>query len=445
MAERRIAVVGGGVAGLTAAWRARADGARVVLYEKSGVAGGLLSTADLGGVRIDTAVQLLSSTYTRFFALASEAGGGDLLVRASGRDALWRKGSAQEITYGNVASMVTSAALPTMLKLKLAAKYVPFLTLQLGGLDANDPASTGGLRYDGESITQWGKREVGDDFVDFLAYPLLAAYYGSPPEDTTAAMYHALARVGMDVELFAVRGGMSALGAAIGGALEAAGVEVRTHSTVTSLAANASGGWTVTANGISTTTDAYDGVIVATPPDTARSLIGAEAGSLHTWLAGARARTAATVGIVLEGAMRAPYFGLSFPRRDPPGDRIAALTVQQNKPSALVPPGRSALTVFPSPAVVERVASMSATEALTYLGPSLERVYPGILARVRASAVYAGDMRYRSLTPGFVRRIQELRGMKLPDGLAIAGDYTMAPTVEGAARSGERAAAQLRS
>jgi predicted NAD/FAD-dependent oxidoreductase len=31
----------------------------------------------------------------------------------------------------------------------------------------------------------------------------------------------------------------------------------------------------------------------------------------------------------------------------------------------------------------------------------------------------------------------------MPRGLALAGDYTMAPTVEGAVRSGERAAAQL--
>jgi predicted NAD/FAD-dependent oxidoreductase len=49
-------------------------------------------------------------------------------------------------------------------------------------------------------------------------------------------------------------------------------------------------------------------------------------------------------------------------------------------------------------------------------------------------------MEYRSLDPGMMRRIRELDSIDTPDGLAIAGDYTTAPTVEGAVRSGERAA-----
>ena len=81
--------------------------------------------------------------------------------------------------------------------------------------------------------------------------------------------------------------------------------------------------------------------------------------------------------------------------------------------------------------------------ALSLLSPSLERVYPGVSQRIRTTALFAGDARYRVLSPGFIRRILELRALTLPTGLAIAGDYTMAPTVEGAVRSGERAAALL--
>ncbi|MEO5510193.1 MAG: FAD-dependent oxidoreductase [Longimicrobiales bacterium] len=439
MGSVRIAVIGGGAAGLSAAWLLREQGASVTLYEKSEHAGGLLSTAKLGDARVDTAVQLVSSTYTRLFALAEAAGAGDALLRSSGLDALWRKGSAQEITYGNASSMALTGALPTMLKLKLATKYVPFLTLQLGSLDVNDLASTGGAAYDSESIARWGEREIGDDFVEYLAYPLLAAYYGSPPEVTSAALYHGLARVGMDVELYAARGGMGGLASRLADGLARAGVEMRLGSTVTRVSPAESGAWDVHTT---TNRESYDGVVVATPPGAAHVLLQSVE-PLASWLSLAETRPAATVGVLLEGTLRAPYFGMSFPRHQAPGDRIVAITLQQNKPGNLVPKGMSALTIFPAPTVVDRVAAMSNEEALSFLAPSLEQVIPSLLKRVKASAVYSGDARYRSLAPGLVRRIQELREMQLPRGLSLAGDYTMAPTVEGAVCSGEAAARVL--
>ena len=451
--RKRIAVIGGGAAGLAAAWRLSSPGrggtARdIVLYDAAAETGGLLRTdpvptAGRMGVRVDSAVQLVSSTYTRLFALAAEAGARELLVRASGRDALWRKQSAQEITYGNVASMATSGALPTMLKLKLATKYVPFLTMSTGSLDANDPAHTGGEKYDRESIAAWGTREISEDFVEYLTYPLLAAYYGSPPERTSAAMYHALARVGMEVQVYAVRGGMGALAAAITSALQVRGVVVRRGVEVSVIQPSPEHQrWIVQAGSSMQAVEEFDGIIVATPPDEAARLVGTAGGAtthVAQWLSSVQSHPASTVGIAIGGVMRSPYFGLSFPRRGSPGDRIVAVTSQHNKPAGIVPQGMSALTVFPAPSVAERVASMSSAEALAFIAPSLERAYPGIMKRVTGSAVF-NTMRYRDMEPGFIRRIQQLEDIALPPGLAIAGDYTMAPTVEGAVRSGERAA-----
>lgn len=437
---KTIAVIGAGAAGLAAAWQLQSKGHRVVLYEAAPQTGGLMRTAELSGANVDTAVQLVSSTYIRLFRLARDAGAQDKLVRASGNDALWRRNSAQEITYGSIPSMVTSGALPTMLKLKLAAKYAAFLTLQAGGLDANDPASTGGERFDHESIAAWGEREMGSDFVELLAYPLLAAYYGSTPEQTSAALYHALARVGMDVEVYAVRGGMGSLAAVIAQSLAGRGVDVRTNATVSGISKTDSGAWTITSDH---NRDVCDGVILATPPAAAASLIADTAPALHQWIARSNTHTAATVGLTLNGTMRAKYFGLSFPRHEPPGDHIVALAIQQNKPADLVPAGSSALTIFPAQPVVDRIAKMDGTEALAYLTPSLERVYPGILKRVRAAEVFGHDMRYRDMGPGFIRRIQEMRALTMPRGFALAGDYTMVPTVEGAVLSGERAATEV--
>jgi oxygen-dependent protoporphyrinogen oxidase len=436
----RVVVIGAGAAGLSAAWRLRAGGADGVVFEAAAEVGGLLSTEEVDGASVDTAVQLLSSTYTRLFALASESGCRELLVRASGRDALWRRGRAEEITYGSISGMITTGALPTMLKLRLGAKYVPFLTMQAARLDANDPAATGGAVWDSESISAWGRREIGADFVEYLAYPLLAAYYGSPPEATSAAIYHALARVGMDVQVYSVRGGMRALATGVTDALRTRGVEIRCGSAVQALRQTGAG-WDVE---LQSGTERADAVILATPPAAAAALLrGADAPALSAWLDGAATRPAATLSLVLEGTLRAEWFGLSFPRVEPPGDRIVAVAAQQNKPAGLVPDGSSVLTIFPAPEMVEQVTRMNESEATDLLGPAVEAVFPGALRRVRAAHVAAWADGYRVIAPGFIRRITELRTLSLPSGLALAGDYTMSPTVEGAVRSGELAAAEV--
>ena len=232
MKPERVAVVGAGPAGLAAAWELQGAGVRVTLYEERGGPGGRMRSDAMDGASVDVAVQLLSSTYTHLLAMARKAGVSERVVRAPGRDALWRKGRPHPITYGSIASMITSSALPTGLKLRLAAKYLPFLGTEARGLDANDPGGTGGAAHDTRSIGAWGAEHLGEDFVELLAYPLLAAYYGGVPEETSAAMYHALARVGLDVQVLAVRGGMGSLALALTESMRAKGVEFRSGAAV---------------------------------------------------------------------------------------------------------------------------------------------------------------------------------------------------------------------
>jgi protoporphyrinogen oxidase len=246
----------------------------------------------------------------------------------------------------------------------------------------------------------------------------------------------------MDVQVFAVRGGMSALAGKIASSIRDRGGVIRTGCSIATLQQR-NGQWhVVTRDGDGAD---YDNIVMATPPGEAARLVKGIAvlDSLHEWLEASHTRSAATISITVAGTMRAQWFGLSFPRGDGPGERMAALTLQQNKPAELVPAGTSAINIFPALPVVDRVREMDAAGALNFLKPSLERVFPGITQRISGVRVNAGDMQYRSMAPGFVRRIQQLQELKMPEGFALAGDYTTVPTVEGAVRSGERAAAMF--
>lgn len=455
---RSAAVIGGGLAGLSAAVSLVRAGVAVHVYEATARVGGRMRSDTLGDATVDPSVQLVSSTYTSFFELARTCGAADLLVRAPGRDALWRSGRAHGITYGSVTSMVGSGALPPGLKLKLATRYLPFLATTARTLDANDPAGAGGVALDDESVAAWGLREMGSDFVELLAYPLLASYYGVAPEDTTAPFYHALARVGMDVHVHAIRGGAGALPRAIASWLVQHGAVLRTDARVLRVHADATGGddgggavaavdmdAAGAARGmrveLENETVSYDAAVIATPASAARSLLPGSA--IDAWLADVRMAPATTAAFLLRAPLERDWFGLSFPRTSEPGAHLAAITVQSRKLDTLVPAGREVVVVYPAPATAQRLARATPEDTVDALMPALETALPGFAARVERARVYAFADGYAAFYPGYLRRLHAFDDGLLPPRIALAGDYLVAPTVEGAVRSGANAARRV--
>jgi oxygen-dependent protoporphyrinogen oxidase len=433
-----IAVVGAGPAGLAAAWELTKAGARVTLVEERSSPGGRMRSDDLDGALVDVGTQLLASTYRSTFALADEVGAGDLIVRSPGRDALWRNGRAHAITYGSVASLVASRALPTGLKLRMAAKYLPFLGGAARTIDANDPSGSGGDRFDGQSIGAWGRQELGDDFVELLAYPLLAAYYGTTPEETSAGVYHALARVGMDVRVHAVAGGTGGLASAIVDAVEVRGgryvpstpadrVSVEDDGVVLE-AGNASG--------------RYDRVVLAVPPAGLRAIF-AGSPDLVRWLGGVRWTPTVTLALLLDSELDLPFFGLSFPRVEAPGRQVVAICVEASKYPPLVPAGRSLLVVFPAPGAAAPLVSAEPRDVVEALLPAVESAIPGVTKKIVRAKSYAFPEGYTAFYPGYLRHLRSFEDRWLPPTVALAGDYLAAPTVEGAVLSGRRAAQRL--
>ena len=428
-----IGVVGAGPAGLAAAWRLSEAGHGVTVYESRSSVGGRLRTESLGGTGADVAVQLLSDGYDRLVAMARDLGVGDLLVRVPGRDALWRGGRAHGLRYGSVSGMVASGALPTSLKLRMGVRYLPFLERNAAALDLNDPGRAAGTELDGESIGEWGRREVGEDFVELLVYPLLAAYYGVSPEETSAAFFHGLARAGMRVSVLGVRGGVGALAEGVAAGLRSRGVELRTDHGVDGIEP-ASQGVVVHGGGIRAS---HRAVVIAVPPATAGELLPG-----FDWLGGVRTRPSAVLALALDREPDTGWFGLSIPRAELANARLAAVCAQHAKETGVTRAGAGALVLLPTPDEAVVWASASPREVLDRALPDLDTVLPGARAWITEARLVrlpaGGVIPY----PGYLGHLGDYETARhgLPDRVALAGDYLVAPTVEGAVRSGLAAA-----
>ena len=435
-----VAVCGAGPAGLAAALRLHAAGASVTVFEAAPHVGGRSWTDDAAdGWRIDPAVQLYSASYDRFFGLLGAAGAGALAERSPGRDALWRKGRPHEVVYGSPASMLASGALPLQLKLRMGAQYLPFLQRHGGDLDlgALERAAAAGL--DAESIAAWGRRELGRDFVDLLAAPLLASLYGALPDEASAGFYHALARQGMNLEVRALRGGAGGFGRAASDRLREAGASIHLSTPVTEVH-TAEDGVQVSGEGWS---QRFGAAVVALPAPAAHRVAKFLTPEAAKTLHGVRVRPAASLALLLDRPAGVRWFGLSFA----PGEarNVAAICVQENKVAGLVPPGKGLLVVFALPHAAERLLGATPDDALALLLPDVVRALPGIDRAVLQARFYDWRYGWTLFGPGALGRLPALRSLAWDSapGAVLAGDWMYAPTVEGAVTSGLAAADRL--
>ncbi len=412
------------------------------VYEARPWVGGRMRTDVVDGFRIDTATQLFGSMYAELFRLLREVGAGHLAVRTAGRDAIWRGGRAHEIVYGSATSMLASSAVPLGTKMRMGAKYLPFLTQHSRQLDMH--ALERAVSLDRESVAAWGERELGPEFVRTLAFPLLAAGYGGTPEQTSAVLYHLMARYGMGVEVHALRGGAGGFCKALTARLREGGTEVLTSTPVArvsltgsavEVAAEGEGG---EAGG-----ERFDGVVLALPAPLARVLLPETAHALRAWLEGVRFRPHVTVALLLDRPLRVPYFGLSFPAGET--ETAAVASVQENKEPQLVPPGKGLLVIFANPARASRLLEAEPRAVVDAMLPELERAFPDLASSILRAKLYRWPEGVALFYPGYLEHLQRFRTGAIEDDLplVLAGDYLHAPTVEGAVVSGARGAERL--
>lgn len=434
-----VAVCGAGPAGLAAALRLHSAGASVTVFDAAPHVGGRTWTDDADGWHIDPAVQLYSASYDRFLGLLRAAGAADLAEHSPGRDALWRKGRAHEVVYGSPASMLASAALPLPLKLRMGAQYLPFLQRHSGDLDlgALERAAAAGL--DVESIAAWGRRELGRDFVDLLAAPLLATLYGALPDQVSAGFYHALARQGMNLEVRALRGGADGFCRAAADRLREAGAPIHLSTAVRAVD-TAQDGVQLSGDGWS---ERFGAAVVALPAPEAHRVAKFLTPDAAKTLHGVSVRPAASLALLLDRPAGVRWFGLSFA----PGEarNVAAVCVQENKVGGLVPPGKGLLVVFALPHAAERLLGATADDALALLLPDVVRALPGVDRTVAGARFYDWRDGWTIFGPGALGRLPALRSLAWDSAprAVLAGDWMYSPTVEGAVTSGLAAADRL--
>ncbi|MEU6753053.1 protoporphyrinogen oxidase, partial [Spirillospora sp. NPDC046719] len=279
-------VVGGGIAGLTAARALAHAGVRVTVLEGSPRIGGKLRVSDIAGIPVDEGAESMLARRPEGLALVRALDRGDDLVNpGTTSSAILSRGALRPIPSGQVMGV------PSDMKALAASQVLSPAGLARVPLDLVMPETQ---RGDDVSVADYIGARMGREVVDRLVEPLLGGVYAGRAEllsfDSTLPAVAAAARAHRSLinavqgireaapkdagPVFAtLTGGLGSLPSLIAADIEAAGGTVRVNATVRELRRRPAG-WRLTVGSARAPEllDA-DAVVIAVPAAPAARLL----------------------------------------------------------------------------------------------------------------------------------------------------------------------------
>jgi protoporphyrinogen oxidase len=230
-----VGIIGGGMLGLTLAWRLQRAGCRVTLIEAAPGIGGLVGSHTLGGYAWDRFYHVILQSDQHLRALLDELGLSEELRWGTTRTGFYTDGQLHSMS--NSLEFLGFPALSLVDKARLAATLLYASRLKDWRPLEQIP------------VTEWLGRLSGQRTLQRIWLPLLKSKLGENYRQTSAAfiwatiarMYGAR-RSGMKREMFGyVEGGYARILERAGGALESQGVTIRCGAAATSVRNEADG------------------------------------------------------------------------------------------------------------------------------------------------------------------------------------------------------------
>ncbi len=430
--KKNIAVVGAGIAGLTAAYYLQKSGYHVSVYEAANRVGGRMSTDNVNGCLIDRGAQFLSMHYATLMPLIHDLGLQADLLEASSWTGVVRNKKVRKISVNHALSPILSG----YLSVKEAISFLVHLQRwkkKILSFPLDDYSAW--AEFDNEFSANFITREFGETILEYMIEPQMQGFYFQAPEETSKVQSLMLLNFALRKgSLRSLRYGMSSLPEKL-----ASNLNVTLNCPISSLTVASDGTVSITSG---TKIFQTDRVILATPAITSKTLY-VSANEIENKLLQTKYSSTINIGIVTQKNWKLPRdlrdaYGFLIPRRE--RKLIAAIGIESNKNRDSVTDGELLNIMLDNQHAVI-LLNKSDDEILKEIMPELECYFPKLSNSIRFSHV----IRWPEAEPlSFVGRsklIKEYKETLAPHAsVLLAGDYMGFPHTDSAAFTGKWAA-----
>lgn len=430
----RIIVVGGGIAGLTAAYALQKDGLDVEVLERNDVAGGRMRSERHGDFVVDRGAQFIASTYKNMKTLVDDLGLKPQVRRLkTGRGATLRDGKFVSGNYAGYKAIFRAKDLSWQSKLRL-----PRIILELRRnkhlLDfyAIEKAAP----IDDASAYDWALGRFGREVLDYIIEPPFASTFTVLPENLSRAFV--LATIDYmfgGFRLSSFEGGNGLLTQRLSSKLR-----VRTGTEVARISQSAGGATVTLANG---EVLAADAVVVATPGNHVARLCDTLPDGERRFFEGVRYASSIICFVMTSDLEADPgIYGLGIGRKE--NVRLYGMAMENPKEGA-VPPGKTMFNCAISEGYAAELMHKTDDEIAAAALDELGKLPLKGLDKTEKVVVH----RWPELVPqfyhGYIRSLADFKTRTdRSNRLFFAGDYLVGPYTEGALTSGLRAADEVK-
>ena len=436
MAGGQIAVIGAGMAGLSAAYRLKRAGFEPTVFERHDRVGGRIQTIEKSGYLMDLGAAVYLGTYRESIAMIRDIGLGDELRELPAIGAMPRNGQLHLFDYAApIRTALTTKALSFGAKLR-AAKLAIMLLRNLSNLGYADYDKI--VSLDGESTRDYSRRALGRELEDYLTEPLVRGTWAADDGESSNALMLWSIRNMLVPTVFSLDSGMDALARAV-----AREVPVRlTHAArnVTDRGGHVEVTYAQPAGG--ERTDRFDGCVIATTAKPALAIFPQMDANHRTLYESARYRGLITVALGLNRAPTDKATYILIPRVEDP-DFIAVIA-DHIKAVGRVPVGKSMYTVLGSHEYLHRSWQRSDDEVLADAIACTSRYHGDVSGAVEQHQIVRWEEVVPVLDTGRFKLIAAFKhGLNRNARVQFASDLDRIPGVNGAVVSGLEAAQRI--
>jgi oxygen-dependent protoporphyrinogen oxidase len=434
---KSVAVVGAGLAGLSAAYRLQEAGWRVRVFESDSRVGGRVKTVRHDGYLIDTGATALGAYSPDYYGLA-EAVGAEI-VRSSPYIGIFRDGRIHLLCADRlVRSGLTTKVISTRSKLKAARIGVDVVLAKLRGhLDLSDPRKVAPI--DNENARDYALRVLNNELDQYLCEPVVRTMLIADTDKVSKVeLFAGFANI-MSATMSALAGGQGRLPELVADTLD----DVQLNTEVQQVADRgdhievryqSAGG--------ATTQDRFDAAVIATPLPIAARICPDRGSLLNPLNESLRYTQAITVAVGTSLVPDCPAMLLQFPSRESPD--IALFMLDHNKAADRVPPGHGLFGADWEMDAAAKWMDESDEDIAEHTLASVFRVFPELRGHITFTRVNRWPRALPLTEAGMYRKIGEFTAALDPrDLIQFASDHMSCAGQNTAVEYGTKAARNI--